>query len=447
MEKSFFYAFAATTGLLVFTNCPTLAQEPAVPPATSPTLWRFLGIPQTAKRINNQTVNRNGRFPGLEPKPPLKPIADPENLKSDNPAIKKAAEIKKEEDLAKQKIKAVKYLASIGCGCHNRDGSITDALMKAMDDCTEEVRYETIRAISQAAGEVYCIQCQQKSCCSPELGKKLAEIAYELDDKGCFLEPSERVRMAAEAALAICCPGHHPEELIETTPLPVPEPPTPRPVREEPTPRIEPLNQPNSDGATPEQSEAATPASEQFRTKSGSSTRRAVTPRNLDANASRSSEIDDLAPYAFSGKSGKNGHNAKKVTRLAPIEDELGGQPVPIVSPATSLVTTAAQEPVRTHFTNRIPKSFDARVSSVNTTRDLALELAFADESISLMPGDRVIVYHDYLLSGRTVVAELRAVSTDAGGVTLLFDKSMRFDKISTGDFVKVIRSKPATSR
>ncbi|MFM2097065.1 MAG: hypothetical protein RIS70_4189, partial [Planctomycetota bacterium] len=96
----------------------TNAQAPAKPA----TVWSFLGIPQGAKRVSDNWTNRGGRFPGMEKKPPLKKIADPENLKSDNPAIKKAAEIKKEEDLAKQKIKAVKYLASIGCGCYNRDG-------------------------------------------------------------------------------------------------------------------------------------------------------------------------------------------------------------------------------------------------------------------------------------------------------------------------------------
>ena len=42
-------------------------------------------------------------------------IADPANLQSDNPAIKAAAKAKAEQDLAPQKIKAIKYLATVGC--------------------------------------------------------------------------------------------------------------------------------------------------------------------------------------------------------------------------------------------------------------------------------------------------------------------------------------------
>jgi hypothetical protein len=53
------------------------------------TLWRFLGIPQGFQRIGDARLNRSGNFPGLERKPPLKPIAHPDNLLSNNPAIKK----------------------------------------------------------------------------------------------------------------------------------------------------------------------------------------------------------------------------------------------------------------------------------------------------------------------------------------------------------------------
>jgi len=49
-------------------------------------------------------------------------------LKSKNELIKRAAEIKQLEDMKPQKIKAAQYLASIGCGCYNKDKSITKAL-------------------------------------------------------------------------------------------------------------------------------------------------------------------------------------------------------------------------------------------------------------------------------------------------------------------------------
>ncbi|HND55379.1 MAG TPA: hypothetical protein PLV92_23355, partial [Pirellulaceae bacterium] len=183
-------------------------QTPAPPAAPQPTLWSFLGIPQTAKRLNETLVNRSGNHPRLEKKPPLKKIADPENLKSSNPAIKKAAEIKQQEDLAKQKIKAIKYLTEIGCGCYNLDGSITEALLAALEDCTESVRLAAAEAIGEAASGESCANCKQRSCCNKQISEKLSEIAFEKDDEGCWKEPSERVREAAAAALHACCPGH-----------------------------------------------------------------------------------------------------------------------------------------------------------------------------------------------------------------------------------------------
>jgi hypothetical protein len=197
---------------------PAQAQLPPPPPPPA-TLWSFLGIPQ-AYRGFRDSLNARGNRPGLERKPPMKAIADPANLKSDNPAIKKAAEVKKEEDLKPQKIKAIKFLAQTGCGCYNRDGSITDALLKAMDDCTEEVRLATVWAISEAAAGEACANCKQRSCCSEEISNKLYEIAYERDDTGCFLEPSERVRLAAAEALRTCCPGGDEDFIIEMAPPP-----------------------------------------------------------------------------------------------------------------------------------------------------------------------------------------------------------------------------------
>lgn len=168
------------------------------------TLWNFLGIPQGIRKIQGATINRRGNFPGLEPKPPLKALADPANLESKNPAIKKAAEIKTEEDLAKQKIKALKYLATIGCGCYP---GVKEALLAALDDCTEKVRYQAALAIGEAA-ENLCETCNRDCCCDEEMTKRLAEVAYERDEHGCWLEPSARVREAARQAMCACCRAH-----------------------------------------------------------------------------------------------------------------------------------------------------------------------------------------------------------------------------------------------
>jgi hypothetical protein len=206
------------------------------------TLWRFLGIPQGFQRIGDARLNRSGNFPGLERKPPLKPIGHPDNLLSNNPAIKKAAEIKMQEDLAKQKIKAIKYLAKLGCDkCY---GGVKEAMMAALDDCTEQVRYEAAKAMGEAAVQ-HCDVCSRQCCCDEELTKKLAQIVYEMDDKGCPLEPSERVREMAREALEACCPNVGPPLVPEVIDgggeLPPPiRGETPPPVRPETPPSLPP---------------------------------------------------------------------------------------------------------------------------------------------------------------------------------------------------------------
>ncbi|MGE0755952.1 MAG: hypothetical protein AB7O38_02990 [Pirellulaceae bacterium] len=205
--------------LMAWYSAYASAQAPPPPPPT-PTIWNFLGIPQALNKIHANTFNRRGNLPGLEKKPPLLKIADPANLKSDVPAIKAAAEIKQAEDLKPQKIKAIKYLATIGCGCYDKDEKVTKALLAAMEDCTEDVRLEAVRAISVAASSERCATCKQRSCCNEKVTAQLYKIAYELDDLGCHVEPSERVREAAIEALGVCCPGRLPVTTpVEPTPV------------------------------------------------------------------------------------------------------------------------------------------------------------------------------------------------------------------------------------
>ena len=239
------------------------AAAPAAAPASSPTLWNFLGVP---KNPLDGVLNRQGNFPGMERKPKLKKIADPANLASKNPAIKKAAELKAEADLKDQKIKAIKYLADLGCSADECHEGVAEALAAALEDCTEEVRYEAAKAILRTAqcdpdrcdrkrerqtkslheackdsrigmikkasarmkmlhgkpgpdGQTLksklhsrlsgcdhpqCQQCACSGCCTAEIRNKLSEIVYARDDRGCFKEPSERVRAVAREALRAC---------------------------------------------------------------------------------------------------------------------------------------------------------------------------------------------------------------------------------------------------
>lgn len=235
----------AITGCTLLPQAPTTPTPPApssttvdrttivavAPPASQhPTLPEFLGIPQclaATQQCCSRTLSCLGFiFPGLgsalEPKPPLLPIADPANLESDNAAIQTAAKTKQEEDMAAQKIAALRYLATVGCGCYP---DIEDAFIKALDDCTEEVRYEAVLAIRKTAS-ICCHTCNTSACCSTKVQQKLRSVAYESDDNGRPKERSERVRRQARLALAACGPA---------PPEPQPEPqPSPKKLEEVP---------------------------------------------------------------------------------------------------------------------------------------------------------------------------------------------------------------------
>ncbi len=212
--------------LVVLIGISPAADAADAPPAPS-TLWSFFGIPKGLQKIRDTLTNRRGKHPNWERKPPLKKIADPANLEAENPAIKTAAKVKAEEDLAPQKIKAIKYLATVGCaGCYP---GVKEALLAALDDCTEEVRNEAASAFSEAAGKP-CENCNPDSCCSADVMTKLQEIAYEQDDQCCYKEPSARVREAAANALKTC----------RRVRPPAPEEPTPAGDKEVPVEAPEP---------------------------------------------------------------------------------------------------------------------------------------------------------------------------------------------------------------
>jgi len=237
--------------------CPATANPP------TQTVWRFLGIPQSAQAlqgVRDRLVNRSGDRPQRERTPPLKRIADPENLESENPAIKAAAEIKEQEDLAPQKIKALKYLATVGCGCYDKDGKIEEALLAGLNDCTEEVRIEAANAVSTAAGTCRCTYdgCTP-TCCKPSIVKRLDEMAYGVDDDGCHIEPSREVRAAAARARSACSAVPQKPELAPVTPEPVvtPDPEPDDGGEQRPAPTFDPeldspelLLRPDNDGVS-----------------------------------------------------------------------------------------------------------------------------------------------------------------------------------------------------
>jgi hypothetical protein len=187
------------------------------------TFWNFLGIPQGTQKARDARLNRRGNNPQRERVDPLKRIADPENLKSKNPAIAAAAKIKQDQDLAPQKIKAIKYLGSIACCCPTNKDDVKNALLAALDDCTDEVRQAAATAICHAAGNP-CAICSQCNCCAADVMNKLNEMANEQDEKGCWKEPNATVRQAAGLALEACRRVRGPEPAPQEAPPPKEEP-------------------------------------------------------------------------------------------------------------------------------------------------------------------------------------------------------------------------------
>lgn len=204
-------AVVASVAILAGTGC-TLPN----PPVT--TFWQKMGVPQGVIGLRDGLVNRRGNFPGLERKPPLKPIAALENLESPYEMIKVAAEVKQAEDMKKQKIKALKYLGKMGCGCYNKEGAIEAALLEALADCTPEVRIAAAEAIQEASGSCACHDGCGSTCCTEKIQEKLAELAYG-EKEGCYIEPNAEVRAAALAALS-ACPPIVDTEVIEGETLP-----------------------------------------------------------------------------------------------------------------------------------------------------------------------------------------------------------------------------------
>jgi hypothetical protein len=114
-----------------------------------------------------------------------------------------AAESSWPEDLVPKKVQALQYLATVSCFCPAHPGEIRDALLAALEDDSEVVRYEAALAIAHAARHV-CPVCKRCSFCTVEMMDNLEQIGIGQNARGAWREPSERVRTAAYEALTAC---------------------------------------------------------------------------------------------------------------------------------------------------------------------------------------------------------------------------------------------------
>lgn len=383
-----------TLSLVLAASVAQSAVAQVVPPPASPTLWSFLGFPRSGL-VRAQFVNRRGNLPGLEKKPPLRNIADPANLAPDMPkAIQEAAKIKQAEDLAPQKIKAIKYLGKIGCGCYP---GVKEGLMAALDDCTEDVRYEAIQAFMEAAGNV-CNTCSD-TCCDADVIAKLNDMATGMDENGCYKEPSARVRAAAAQAAQICEQRVPPP--METVPNPLPE---------------------------PERGRNALPPPV-ARSKSDSTLSMILHP----GAAIRSMMDADPAPMAG---------------ETIVMERDVMSQPHPAVAgaprqPQHRLASLPPQQPVA-----MTPAPQPQRPAGEKLSGKVAwvgqpggnIRLHFPHDQAPAV-GEELRVYHDYL-TGRQVVGRLEVIGVGSDGV---WARPLRgaMDKVASGDDVVTLPAAP----
>lgn len=174
-----------------------------------------------------------------------------------------AAEIRESELDVRNRIRAVRYLGTVDCvafpearqmliktmqtdpfepvryeavmalsmmltrGAENQDNCECNYCRQANEDtndCADEAQRYSRRRARPAYGRRAGIEEDQRydyclGCCNAETLEALAEVAYGRRDDGCWIEPSERVRLAAECALKICpC-----QPYVKTIPLPIPD--------------------------------------------------------------------------------------------------------------------------------------------------------------------------------------------------------------------------------
>ena len=210
---------------------PNAAFSPDVP-----TVWHKLGIPQSVgrfKKFRESRINRKGNNPQREKTPKLVKLTDPSNLDPEAPKmLQAAAKIKMAEDLAPQKLKALKYLATLGCGCYNdkNAGLVEGAVLEGLDDCTIEVRREALNLVLNQVqgGQCGCQPaCNPKSCCTPKIYKKLEEMVNKTTNTGCPAESDSSIRYLAQQVLN-ACPYPMMEEEIEEKEVVAPAPVKPK---------------------------------------------------------------------------------------------------------------------------------------------------------------------------------------------------------------------------
>lgn len=257
---------AAMAAAILFAATPARAQLTPTPAGGGPvqvaacrsccSIWDALGVQQLGQfgsglmktslgQALMQVVGPVGRALGLGPSL----MADAFKKAPPGSAMNVANKIKTEEKKAPLKIKALRYLATQDCNCYPE---VIDAILAALEDCTEEVRYEALKALHRCKteGGKHCKSCAgKKSCptddpfcagcncqCKEKVIQRLQEYLLKRDEFGCYKEQSARCRDLAAQMIQECLTLRQPPPPEATGPVETKEPK----VAPETAPRVRP---------------------------------------------------------------------------------------------------------------------------------------------------------------------------------------------------------------
>lgn len=135
---------------------------------------------------------------------------EPEAPPPDATALAASLSAKESDEEVKLKVRAIRYLAKQNCVCYPE---VIDALLGVLDDCSEIVRYEAVKALRQGCGgQRFCRPCnkfhavanEQKCACQPRVISRLSDVLLKRDAQGRLKERSARVRELAKLILLDC---------------------------------------------------------------------------------------------------------------------------------------------------------------------------------------------------------------------------------------------------
>lgn len=206
--------FLLLLGICLACGCAAAPPTAALPvpgapilPAKPYTMWTFLGLDPLIQKKCDDVTHLQAKLatvnPLFAPAAKLKALDDPAQAASPNVAVANAAAaVQKKADIPATKA-ALAAVAEIGCSC---DPATEVALLAGLDNCFPEVRMAAAEAVRTSI-RLGSDCCESYGCCTPALSRRLYELGWGVNDRGCWLEPSGKVRLAARQAFRACgCP-------------------------------------------------------------------------------------------------------------------------------------------------------------------------------------------------------------------------------------------------